>query len=372
MPQALSSESRPRETIEICRRSDSEREALEAMYRDVFGEEAAARNQARWRWQYEENPYCPAEGPEIWVAKQAGEGGIVLGQYATMPVRLLAKGRILRASWGMDVMVRPNLQRKGVGSRLFLYWDKNVEASLGLGLSVQSYTLFKKLQWEDVGPVPCYSKVLDPQALLRRRFGSGAARLVSPLLRALLWLIFPWRRTRSKRVVRVSPLEGEFGPDYDALWEKASRGYDFIAERKARYLEWKYHRPPHVRYEVFEARLERAGELTGYVVLRTAVRNGVRLGLVVDLFAHPEDKQTIGVLLDRALDWASENGAARMQAFTFDRRLTARLLSKGFIPIPSPMQFCLRIHSDHLDETFFRDTSRWHVSFGDSDQDREP
>jgi GNAT superfamily N-acetyltransferase len=369
MSQSLSPDARPKDAIEICRRSDSEREALETMYRDVFGEEAAVRNRARWRWQYEENPYCPPEGPEIWIAREPKEGGVVLGQYATMPVRLLAKGRMLRASWGMDVMVRPNLQRKGLGSRLFLFWDKNVEASLGLGLSLQSYTLFRKLQWEDVGPVPCYSRVLDPRALLARRLGSGVAALLAPVVRGALSLAFPFRRTRAKGVV-VTPLEGEFGPEYDDLWEKASVGYDFVAERKARYLEWKYHRPPHVSYDVLEARRE--GELTGYVVLRVAVRNGARLALLVDLFAHPEDEETIGVLLDRAMDWTRANDAARMQAFTLDRRIAARLSSKGFFLIESPMQFCVRIHSDHVDERFFRDTSRWHVTFGDSDQDREP
>lgn len=369
MSQIASQQTRPKDTIEIRRRSDSEREALDAMYQDVFGVEAAERNRARWRWQYEENPYCPPEGPEIWIARETKEGGLVLGQYATMPVRLLAKGRILRASWGMDVMVRPNLQRKGVGSRLFLFWDKNVEASLGLGLSLQSYTLFKKLQWEDVGPVPCYSRILDPGTLLARRVGSGLGAIVAPVLRAALALAFPFRRTRAKGVV-VTLLAGEFGPDYDALWEKAAPAYDFVAERKARYLEWKYHRPPHVSYDVLEARRE--GELTGYVVLRVAVRSGVRLALLVDLFAHPGDKESLGALLDRALEWAREHAAARMQAFTFDRRIAARLSSKGFFLIESPMQFCLRIHSDHVDERFFRDTSRWHVTFGDSDQDREP
>jgi GNAT superfamily N-acetyltransferase len=368
MSQTLSRET-AKDPIEIRRRSDAEREALDDMYRDVFGEEAALRNRARWRWQYEENPYCPPEGPEIWIAKESRDGGLVLGQYATMPVRLLAKGRSLRASWGMDVMVRPNLQRKGVGSRLFLYWDKNVEASLGLGLSLQSYTLFKKLQWEDVGPVPCFSKALDPRALLERRLGATVASALAPALRAALALAFPWRRTRSEAVV-VSPLEGEFGPEYDALWEEASPAYDFVAERRSRYLEWKYHRPPHVSYDVLEAR--RNGKLTGYTVVRVAVRNGARLALLVDLFAHPDDRESLGALLDRALEWARERAASRMQAFTFDRRIAARLSSKGFFLIESPMQFCLRIHSDHVDETFFRDTSRWHVTFGDSDQDREP
>ena len=354
-------------TIEICRRSENERPALETMYAEVFGEKAASESRARWRWQYEENPNLPPEGPEIWVAK---ENGRVLGQYATMPVRLKVLSRILRASWGMDVMVGPNLQRKGIGSRLFLYWDQQVEASLGLGLSLASYTLFRKLAWEDVGPVPCYSKVLDPRALLQKRLGPTAGRALTPLLAIYLRLVHPERRTRGAESVEVRPLEGPFGDAYDALWERVAPAFDFIAERTAPYLEWKYHLVPYVDYDVLEAR--RDGVLTGFVVLRMTERNGVKLALLVDLLAHPEDKPTVGALLDAALTWARARDAARMQTFTFDRRLAARLGSKGFFPIASPMQFCLRIHADHVDERFFRDTSRWHVTFGDSDQDREP
>jgi GNAT superfamily N-acetyltransferase len=358
---------RAQNTVEISRRSERDRGALESMYAEVFGAEAAERNRARFRWQYEENPHCPPEGPEIWVAR---EDGVVLGQYATMPVRLLVMGRILRGSWGMDVMVRPNLQRRGIGSRLFLYWDQQVEASLGLGLSLQSYTLFRKLRWEDVGPVPCYSKLLDPGALLSRRLPGALATLAAPVLRAGLWFLFPTRRTRGGSV-RVAPLASDFGPDYDVLWEKVSSKFDFVAERKHPYLQWKYRKPPHVRYDVYEARRRPEGELTGYVVLRTAHRNGVRLALLVDLFADPEDRETLDALLDRAVAHAREASAARLQFFTFDRRIAGRLLAKGFFLISSPMQFCVRIKGD-VSERFFRDTSRWHVTFGDSDQDREP
>lgn len=353
-------------SIEICRRTDADRPALDAMYVDVFGSKAAEESQARWRWQYDENPNCPPEGPEIWVAK---EDGRILGQYATMPVRLKVLERTLRASWGMDVMVGPNLQRKGVGSRLFLYWDKQVEASLGLGLSPSSYTLFKKLDWEDVGPVPCFSAVVDMRALVERRLGAIAAALVSPLARLFAWLVLPTRRTKNASGIEIRAADDPFGPDYDALWERASEAYDFVAERNARYLQWKFRRVPHVRYDIFESR--KAGALTGYIVLRATERNGMKLALIVDVFADPEDKKTIGKLLDQAFAFAREQGAARLQTFTFDRRLAARLANKGFMRISSPMQFCIRIKSDHVDELFFRDTSRWHVTFGDSDQDRD-
>jgi len=362
----MTAASRPVEKIAISRRSEADRGPLEVMYREIFGAKATENSRERWRWQYEDNPNCSPEGPEIWVAK---EGDRVLGQYATMPVRLKVLDKILRASWGMDVMVGPNLQRKGIGSRLFLYWDRQVEASLGLGLSVSSYTLFRKLNWEDVGPVPCFSKVLDARGLLSRRLGAAGAALLAPFVSLFLWLVFPERKTRAPAMVVARAVTEPFDDAYDALWERVAPYFDFIAERKARYLEWKYRRVPHVSYDVFEA--HRDGELSGYIVLRLTERNGVSLALLVDLLAHPEDKVTIGALLDQAFAWARERGAARMQTFTFDRRFASRLTNKGFMRIVSPMQFCVRVRSDHVDDRFFRDTSRWHVTFGDSDQDRE-
>jgi GNAT superfamily N-acetyltransferase len=353
--------------IVIGRRQPEDREALERMYVGVFGQAALDRSRERWIWQYDKNPHCPPEGPEIWVAK---EGGEILGQYASMPVRLKVKDRMLKASWGMDVMVKPNLQGKGVGTKLFKYWEEHVEAPLGLGLSLSSYKLFQKLGWHDVGPVPCYSRPLDPKVLLKRRFGRVAAGILAPFVRAGLWLAFPAREAPRPSVsaVEIQPLEGPFGEEFDRLWEKASQGYDFIAERKSRYLEWKFHEVPYVTYEVYRA--IRDTELVGYVVLRTAVKNDVNLGLIVDLFAHPEDSAAVDALIDWTAEWGRTGSVARLQMFTFNKPIADRLRSKGFMRLGSPMQFCLRIHSDHVDASFFQDTRRWHVTFGDSDMDR--
>ena len=124
---------------------------VEALYRRVFGNDAAEASRLRWEWQYRRNPNNPGQEPEIWIAR---EGPAIVGQYATMPVKLSVAGREVQGSWGMDVMVAPERQRQGLGEVLFRTWDRNVGASLGLGLSDSSYRLFQKLQWPDVGPVP--------------------------------------------------------------------------------------------------------------------------------------------------------------------------------------------------------------------------
>ncbi len=88
----------------------------------------------------------------------------IVGQYATMPVQVTVTGQQVRGSWGMDVMVAPERQRQGLGEILFRTWDRNVGASLGLGLSESSYRLFNKLRWPDVGPLPCLVKPLTRRA----------------------------------------------------------------------------------------------------------------------------------------------------------------------------------------------------------------
>src|SRR5687768_15491771 len=134
-------------------RAADDEEELFRLYQDVFGHDLTEGSRRRWRWQYLENPATPPSGPQIWVAR---DDGALLGQYASMPVRLWWGGREVSASWGMDVFVSEKARGRGVGARLFTNWSDHVEVALGLGLTPSSYGLFKKLRYDDVGPVPFF------------------------------------------------------------------------------------------------------------------------------------------------------------------------------------------------------------------------
>src|SRR5205823_14375490 len=129
------------------------------------------------------------------------------------------------------VMVAPERQRQGLGERLFTTWDQAVGASLGLGLSGASYRLFQKLQWPDVGPVPCLVKPLSRRALRRPTWPVGLNRLVSAVT-------LPWIRL----VSRSRPLHGEvhairqFDDRFTRLWERIRDRFDFAVRRDAAYL----------------------------------------------------------------------------------------------------------------------------------------
>src|SRR5688500_10901163 len=156
-----------------------------------------------------------------------------------MPVRLSLKGREVRGSWGMDVMVAPERQRQGLGEVLFRTWDRNVGASLGLGLSDSSYKLFQKLRWPDVGPVPMLVKPLTRRAFRRPNWPVALNRLVSAVMLPVVKIV-----ARSRPLAAEVRMIQRFDDSFTTLWEQLAPKFDMGVRRDAAYLNWKYVNAP--------------------------------------------------------------------------------------------------------------------------------
>jgi GNAT superfamily N-acetyltransferase len=337
-----------------------DRQAIDALYRRVFGNDMADASRLRWDWQYRRNPNNPPGGPQIWVAR---EGPAIVGQYATMPVRLQVRGREITGSWGMDVMVAPERQRQGLGELLFRTWDQHVGASLGLGLSEASSRLFSKLRWPDVGPVPCLVKPLTRRAFRRPTWPPALNRLVSALTVPVV-----------KVVARTRPLRAEteltrvFDERFTALWERIAPKFDLAVRRDAPYLQWKYAAPPHVRYSIVV--LKRDGEPHGYAVYRHVHEPRGRVTLLVDFLTDPDDSAGFLTLLrfvDREARAADSDKIRTFATHAGFRRLLRR---SGYFQVKSTLEFVARINAMPVPDEFYRHTDTWHVTLGDSDQDR--
>ncbi len=345
---------------EIERYRPEDRRQVEQLYRRVFGLDAAEANRLRWDWQYRRNPHVPPDGPLIWLAR---EGTSVVGQYATMPVKVAVNGQEIQGAWGMDVMVAPERQRQGLGDVLFRTWDRNVGASLGLGLSEASYRLFQKMQWPDVGPVPCFVKPLSRRALRRPTWPVGLNRLVS-------YLTLPW----VKLVSRPRPLQGEvrvireFDAGFTRLWDRIRDKFSFCVRRDAAYLTWKYIQAPHVRYTI--AALERGGEVAGYAVYRHAQEPRGRVTLLVDILTDPDDASGFLTLLRWVDREARAADSDKIRTFMLHEGFRALVRKSGYYSVKSTMEFVAKVNAVNLTGRFYEDTSRWHVTLGDSDQDR--
>jgi len=338
----------------------ADRRAGDALYRRVFGIDAAEASRLRWDWQYYLNPNNPGSDPEIWVAR---EGPALIGHYATMPVKLSINGTDVQGSWGMDVMVAPERQRQGLGEALFRTWDRHVGASLGMGLSGASYHLFRKLRWPDVGPVPCFAKPLTRRALRRPTWPSGINRLVSALTLPFV-----------KVVARSRPLRAEvrllqrFDDSFTGLWESVAGKFDLAVRRDASYLNWKYTSAPHVRYSI--AALRRDERNAGYAVYRHVVEPRGRVTLLVDFLTDPDDHDGFTTLLGWVDREARRADSDKIRAYALHAGYSRTLRKCGYFQVKSEIELVVKVNAVDVPATFYEKTARWHITLGDSDQDR--
>jgi GNAT superfamily N-acetyltransferase len=345
---------------DVDRYRPDDRRSVEALYRRVFGRDAAEASRLRWEWQYRRNPNNPSGEPEIWIAR---EGPAIIGQYATMPVRLVVKGRELAASWGMDVMVAPERQRRGLGEVLFRTWDRNVGASLGLGLSEASYRLFQKLKWPDVGPVPCLVKPLSRRAFRHPRWPVPINRLISFLTWPLVLIV-----SRSRPLSAEVRVIQRFDDSFTTLWERLAPKFELAVRRDAPYLNWKFATAPHVRYSI--AALVRDGVTSGYAVYRHLHEPRGRVTLLVDFLADPDDEEGFETLLRWVDREARQADSDKIRTFAMNAVFRRILRKSGYFVVKSTMEFVIKVNGTDVPDDFYENTDRWHVTLGDSDQDR--
>ena len=330
---------------------------MDALFRRVFGSALADASKERWDWQYRQNPN--AQEPQIWIARDEGK---VVGQYATMPVRLRVNNQEIDASWGMDVMVAPELQRKGLGEVLFRTWDAHIGASLGMGLSIGSHKLFRKLQWPDVGPVPCLVKPISSRAFTRNTWPS----IVNGVVAVASWPLVAALRSRHANpdVQRV--------PDFDTrftdLWERVAPKFSLAVRRDAAYLHWKYIALPHIRYNIVA--LDRRDRLDGYAVFRHVDGPRGRITALVDLLADLDDRRAIAALLSAVEAEARAAGSNKIRAFMMNAAFRKTMHAQGYFRVRSTIEFVAKVNAVPVGADFYTQTGTWHVTFGDSDQDR--
>jgi GNAT superfamily N-acetyltransferase len=344
---------------EIDRFRPEDRRGAEGLYRRVFGSDAADANKLRWDWQYHRNPAARRGEPLIWVAR---EGGVIIGQYAAMPVVAQIDGREVEAAWGMDVMVAPERQRQGLGEQLFRTWDRNVGAALGLGLTESSLRLFQKLRWPDLGSVPSLSKPLSRRALRRPTWSRTVNRLISAL-------ILPWVRlvARPRPVTEEIRVIKQFDERFTELWSRVAARFDFAVRRDAGYLNWKYVQPPHVRYHI--AALVRGDRADGYIVYRHVREPLGRTTRLVDLLADPADEAGVLALL-RWLDReARAADSDRIRTYLTHGAFRRLLKKSGYYQTKSDVQLVAKVNAADMPPAFYAAPDGWHVTLGDADLD---
>lgn len=343
---------------EVGRYRPEDRRALDALFRRVFGHDAAEAQRLRWDWRYRANPAVRGD-PPIWVAR---EGTAAVGQVATIPVRLSVRGREIDAAWAVDAMVAPERQRQGVGELLMRTWDAFAGASLGLGLEGGSRGLFAKLRWPVVS-IPCLVKPLSRRALRMPRWPPALNRLVSAVTLPVVRIV-----ARTRPLAAEARIVRRFDDDVTALWERIGGKFDLAVRRDAAYLNWRFMSTPHVRYSA--AVLRRGPEALGYVVYRHVHEPLGRVTLIVDLLVDPDDEAGLRTLLAWVDREARAADSDKIRCYLSHAGLRRGLRRSGYFQIGAAIEMFVKINAIEVDPGFYEHPERWHVTLGDSDYDR--
>ena len=221
-----------------------DRRAVEALYRRVFGSDAAEASRLRWEWQYGAIPTIPAA--------RLSSGSRARDRRSSVSTRrcrcsLWVGGREVDASWGMDVMVAPERQRQGIGEVLFRTWDSEygrVTRSRPVRV-LASPVPEAAVARARAGPVP--GEAVDAPRRSGVRTGRESVnRLVSAVTLPLVKIVSrtrPLRRGNRDDSAVSAPSSRSCGNG----WRRSSTSPSAAMRG---YLNWKYIEAPYVRYSV--------------------------------------------------------------------------------------------------------------------------
>ena len=151
------------------------------------------------------------------------------------------------------------------------------------------------------------------------------------------------------------------------MWERLAAKFDLSVRRDASYLNWRYIEPPHVRYSIVA--LKRQGEVHGYAVYRHVHEPLGRATLLVDFLADPDDVPGMKTLLrwvDRA---ARAEDADKVRAYAMNGPFRRALRRNGYFAVKSTLEVSVKVNAVQVPKGFYDETSKWHITYGDSDQD---
>jgi len=345
---------------DIDRFRPEDRRGVDLLYRRTHGADAAEATRLRWDWQHRRNPYNHSGQPGIWVAR---EGPTVIGHYPTIPVRVSLKGLEVEGAWGADAMVAPERERQGLGEALVRAWDRNSGAVLTFGVSPESRQLLERLHWPETHVLPCLVKPLTRRAVRLPHLPTFLNRIISI---ATLPVVQIASRSRPLRA-ECEPIR-RFDASFTALWERLAPKFDLAVRRDAAYLNWRYAEPPHVRYSIVA--LKRSGETHGYAVFRHKHEPLGRVTMLVDFLADPDDVSGVKTLLRWVDRVARAEDSDKVRCYVMNTAFRRILRKNGYFVVKSTLEVGVKVNAVQVPQGFYDETSRWHITAGDADQDR--
>jgi hypothetical protein len=352
-----------------------DRRGLEQLYRRALGNEAADRFRLQWDWA-RRNPAFAARRttveagraadaardgiePDFWVVR---EGPTIIAASSLTPVAATLRGSDVAATWSSDPLVVAERQRQGLGSMLLRAWDRDAGVALGARLSSSTRIRLDEMRWPRAVPLPCLVKPLSRRALRRPDWPTAANRFVSALTLPFVRVV-----GRNRPIAEGVEVVRRFDSGVDGLWARVAPRLDLAVARHARYLNWKFVEPPHVRYAI--ALLRRGADVHGYMVYRHLREPHGRVTQIVDLLTDPSHERGLKTLIGWVDREARMEDSDKVRCFTTHGAFRRVFRRSGYFVVKSGIDLTVKVNAVEVPRTFYTHTDAWHFTLGDDDLD---
>jgi predicted N-acetyltransferase YhbS len=337
----------------------------------------------KWIWQYLKNPYAAnkSENLPIWIAEK---NNTIVGQIATIPVKLKIGHVTLSAVWGVDLIVLPSCRGEGIGRQLIENVVKDNQCYMAVDMSDTTRRIYDRLGYVQINPVPVYRKMIKLSSglvfeylILLSKKHAWVNRLnrmvpqthLSKFLAFLLNGAITIQKALRPQIKRNGQIDihklTSFGRDIDALWAKVQNQYGIIAGRDQTFLNWRFMENVGSHYEAFGA--VKQGETTGYIILRRGQLGQRPLGYIVDMLSDRNDKETMGALLQHAIEVFGDEVEA-IECSCAVSEYQSILHQHGFVKMKesTPYAWCI---DESIRNQMQELKGEWFITRGDSDWD---
>jgi hypothetical protein len=327
---------------------------LLTLYTEVFGR---ARTEEEFRWKL-----LSLESPvdTVWVAATTER---IVGQHAGIPTWMKLGDSQVFAMHAVEAMTHSAHRREGMltklGGGLYEHWrDRGVPLVIGLPhagwgsrAGALGYRPFLTLKW--------MSRPLRPVAMLAAKLKpahDATERLPTHLGP------FEDHEQRSRTVVQQQVA----GRKFDELWSRIAPAYENCVVRDAAWVQWRYLDVPGGAFTVLLAEL--GGAPAGFIAYRLVNAGGRLIGRVADIFAHPDDQETVQALVDSAVTHMRSHGADSVATLVASgSSLHARLRRLGFVFARGEYEASCIPFSQLADLDRLTDPGKWLLTGGDFD-----
>jgi hypothetical protein len=303
--------------------------------------------------------------------------GCIVGSLQSMPRSIRIAGSSLLGSYGVDFAVHPDYKKKGISTKLNLITDDLLKdtgvafsyAIVGNPILIEAYS---KRYPEFPHTITNYARINDIDSQLKAipmehpwliKSGYKTVKLLNIAKQRL------YNNKSRKMEFKIEHID-RFDVRTNDLWEEVSADHDFICDRSADYLNWRYCDPHAGDFTVMGAEGDKE-ELLGYSVLRiNRYLKGYPVGYIVDLLGRPGRLDVVEALAADSLKFFDANDVNIVNCLVTKGHPHERALKRlGFVD----SRVKLRIFIDEytrkgiFNEIVDSSPRRIHFSWGDHD-----